>query len=761
MITAVQKPWTFIVLLMIFFSGTIFFSFTRIFTDLVLADSTINSTIHTQGESRVPNEILIQFKGEQTVNRFRFPEGASVDNAITLLQNNPRVVHVEPHYRVKSAAVDIVPTDPLSEKQSYLAMTHIPQAWALTTGSAQVTVAVLDSGVDIYHPDLRENIWTNGGEIPSDGLDNDQNGYRDDVYGWDFVDDTPDPTPKFSGEFVQAGIHHGTIMAGIIAAQGNNGIGIAGVSWRSKIMSLRVLDNNGDGEVIAVVNAIDYLIKKKADIVNLSFVGSGESQFLKNALKRAYDAGIIIVSASGNDQTVHNGFDLAQAPVYPACFDYGKEDFVIGVASVDPLGQKAQFSNYGPCIDIAAPGIDFYVTQVVRYDQQGFDTFYGSGWSGTSLSTAVVSGALALAKSVNPSLTPSAAHALLVSSCSPLDTLAGVYSGKLGCGLLNVEALVRQAIEQGREEQTPNEDIGIKPNTIVITTADGKNPILFFEGITQKPNRQLFPFDPKRIPFSMSGSDQRSGIFAVASGPGNASYVRVYDRELRNLSQFLAYDVGFTKGVLTAVADLDGDGEDEVVTAPGPGGGPHIKIFDILGSLKSHFFAYAPSYRGGLRIYAGDLNSDGRYEIITTPINPTKNTRTEVRIFSQKGVLLSQFFAYPRSSITHITLAVGDIDGDGFSEIVAAPQDKPGPVRIFSSAGILKKEFYPFPKEFNFPVTIALADVNADGKDDIIAAPGKLAAPHVRIFDSSLHLLAQFYAFDKNKRTVLHLGVIR
>ncbi len=756
MITKVFYPWK-IVLGIVFLVAV----FANIHNSAVITSKNEAPHVPDDIQKSVPGEILIQFKGEQTISRFRFPKGVFVNHAIELLQKNPRVTYVEPHYVLKSASASISSNDPFFEKQQYLSQAQVPESWALSTGSAQVTVAVLDSGVDIYHPDLKENIWTNSGEIPGDGLDNDQNGYRDDIYGWDFVDETPDPTPKFSGEFVQAGIHHGTIIAGIIAAQGNNGIGISGVSWRSNIMSLRVLDNNGDGEVIAVVNAIDYLIKEKADIINLSFVGSGESQFLKSALRRAYDAGIIIVSASGNDQTVQHGFDLAKTPVYPACFDYSQEDFVIAVTSVDPLGQKAEFSNYGPCIDVAAPGIDFYVTQVVRYDQQGFDAFYGSGWSGTSLSTAVVSGALALAKSVNPSLTPQQAHALLTKSCSSIDALTGIYSGKLGCGLLNVEAFIRSAIEQGRLQQMPDKELSLKPNTIAITTADGKNPILFFEGTTQKPNRQLFPFDPARTPFVMSGSDQRSGIFAVAYGKGNPSFVRVYDRDLKNLSQFSAYGVQFTKGVSVAVSDLDGDGADEVITGPGSGGGPHVKVFDILGSLKSHFFAYAPSFRGGLRVYAGDLNSDGRHEIITTPLRPTINTRAEVRVFTEKGVLLSQFFAYPRSAIYKIALAVGDLDGDGFSEIVTAPQNVSGPVRIFSSAGILKKEFYPFPKSFKLPVTITIADVNADGKDDIIAAPAARAAPHVRMFDGNLALLAQFYAFDKNKKTILNLGAIR
>ncbi len=712
-------------------------------------------------EERIADEILIKFKGDSSITRFRFPATLPLAKALRALQANPRVEHVEPHYMFRIAASQAQTNDPLLDKQSFLDAVHVPEAWALTTGSTQVTVAVLDSGVDIHHPDLRNNIWTNSGEIPGDGIDNDQNGYIDDMNGWDFVDGTPDPTPKFNGPFVTEGIHHGTIIAGIIAAQGNNPIGVAGVSWRSKIMPLRVLNNEGEGEVIMVVNAIDYLIKKKVDIINLSFVGSGESQFLKAALKRAYDAGIIIVSASGNDETVQHGFDLAERPVYPACFDYGKEDIVVGVGSVDPLGQKAEFSNYGPCIDVSAPGIDFFSTQTVRYDEPGFEDFYGGGWSGTSLSTALVSGAFALVKSANPHLTPSDAIKLLKSSCTPLDGLNEAYKGKLGCGLLDVGRLVRLTVERGHSSNNQNDSLVLRPNTLAITTADGKKPLLFFEGMKQKSNRQLFPFDPSRVPFIFSGSDGRSGVFAAALGEGRAPFVRIFDRDLKNLSQFAAYDQKFRGGVSVAVADVDGDGEDEIITAPGRGGGPHVKIFDLFGTLKVHFLAYPASYRGGLSVAAGDLNNDGRREIIVTPLNASKGIMNEIRIFNGNGKLLTKFFAYPNTTVSRIAFAVGDLDGDGFLEIVTSPLTSAGAVRIFSSTGILQKSFNAFPKELKLPVTLVLGDINVDGKDEIIIAPARMAGPHIRIFDSSARMVAEFFAFDKNKRFQLRLGVIR
>lgn len=728
----------------------------------LVANAPTDRIAHSAAASKASPEILVRFKGERTLSVLRLPKYASVQRAEQALLANPRVLYAEPNYSISAAAIGVIPDDSEFSRQSYMSSSRIPEAWSLTTGSSQVVVAVLDSGVDIHHPDLRSNIWVNGAETPGDGVDNDQNGYVDDVYGWDFVDGIPDPTPKFHNAFIQAGIHHGTIIAGIIAARGSNAIGISGISWRSKIMPLRVLDNQGEGSVLSVVNALDYAIRKKVDIVNLSFVGSGESQFLKAALKRAYDAGIIIVSATGNDNTKQHGFNLADEPVYPACFEYeGGEDILVGVGSVDPLGQKAQFSNYGSCVDVVAPGYDFYATQVVQYDQAGFDAFYGSGWSGTSLSTAVVSGAFALMKSVNPLLRPADAMRILKKSCNPVNDLNPSYVGGMGCGSLNVELLLRNTIENGQIPRSATETLTIKSHTLGISRADGNGPILFFEGTKKKPNRQLFPFDPGRIPFSLSGSDGLSGIFAVGAGKGQNPFVRVYDRDLNNISAFTAYDSRFRGGVNVSVSDLDGDGEDEIITVAGAGGGPHVKIFDLLGSLRSHFFAYHASFRGGLLVGSADLNRDGRSEIITTPVVPTKNTRGEIRVFDERGTLLSQFFAYPDLPVTSINFAVGDVDGDGSIEIVTSPTKEDAPVRVFSSTGILQKSFYAFPKKFRLPVQVILGDLDRDGKDEIITAPARVAGPHIRMFDSSGALLAEFFAFGKNTRTVLRLGIIR
>ncbi|PIR94733.1 hypothetical protein COT95_02590, partial [Candidatus Falkowbacteria bacterium CG10_big_fil_rev_8_21_14_0_10_37_6] len=215
----------------------------------------------------------------------------------------------------------ITPNDPYYNEQWYLDKIGAPQAWGIKNTSPNVIVAVLDTGVDINHPDLEANIWINNGEIADNGIDDDNNGYIDDINGWDFYDDIADPKPKFTQGFSEIGLNHGTIVAGIIAAEGNNNFGITGVTWSAKIMPLKVLSDSGEGDTGDVIQAIDYAIDNGADIINLSFVGGIFEKSLEEAIRRAYDAGVIVVAAAGNEDAGGVSHDLDIKPSYPVCHD--------------------------------------------------------------------------------------------------------------------------------------------------------------------------------------------------------------------------------------------------------------------------------------------------------------------------------------------------------------------------------------------------------------------------------------------------------
>ncbi|MBI4252896.1 S8 family serine peptidase [Candidatus Uhrbacteria bacterium] len=645
----------------------------------------------------------------------------------------------------RAVAAGITPNDPLVGRQRYLEQIGAQGAWSVTIGSPSVVVAVLDSGLDMNHPDIQDALWTNIAEIPGDGIDNDGNGYVDDIRGWDFINDIPDPNPKFGGDFLYAGIHHGTLIAGIIAARGNNGLGIAGISWKSRIMPLRVLTNQGEGNVFDVARAIDYAIQKKATIINLSFLGTDESGYLRGAIHRAIDAGIVVIAAAGNNEAGKRGFNLDASPVFPACFN-NSLDGVIAVGSIDALGQKVPFSNFGTCIDVVAPGQDLYATQAVNYERFGFDHFYGGGWSGTSLSTAMVTGVVALMKAANPSLSPSDIAGLFRKNCDSVDALNPSYKGKLGCGQLNAAKLVRSALDT---REPHNSGAGA---AITIAGADGTVPVSFFDqrGVSIKDRKPFFPFAPFRVPYTI-GTSFQSGLTVVAAGAGGGPHVRVFNREGALVSQFFAYDKRWRIGAVAAIGDIDGDGEEEIVTAPASRGGAHVKIFSLSGIFKKSFFAYSKDMRTGYTLALGDINNDGKKDIVISAAGGAAGG--SVKVFSWEGRLLTQFVAYPNSAIDELALAIGDVNGDQEEEIVVAPARGRAPLAIFSKAGVLMHAAFPYGQGYERGMSLAIGDVGGNGRNEIVAVPRTRAPAHVQILDGSGKTVGTFFTSSPDVRT--------
>ncbi len=283
----------------------------------------------------------------------KLPEGADIEEVLELYLEDPDVEHAELNYFVH--ANETQPNDPYFDRLWGLrndgdndgingtedADIDSPEAWDVTTGSGDVVVAVIDSGVDINHPDLQSNIWTNLGEIPNNGIDDDDNGYTDDVNGWDFYVNDKDPRDAHG---------HGTHVAGTIAAVGNNGIGIAGVSWSAKIMALRFLDAWGNGTTANAIAAIEYANNMGADIINNSWGGGAYVQALKDAID-ASDA--VVVCAAGNSGRNNDGI-----PHYPSSYTSTN---IVAVAASNQDDQLAWFSNHGAVsVDVAAPGTNIY-----------------------------------------------------------------------------------------------------------------------------------------------------------------------------------------------------------------------------------------------------------------------------------------------------------------------------------------------------------------------------------------------------------------
>jgi subtilisin family serine protease len=348
----------------------------------------------------------------------------SVEDAVRRAQEDPRVEYAEPDYFVY--AMDTVPNDPFFSQMWGLSNgclfcdpgQQIPsidatKAWDMTTGSDDIVAVVLDTGVQLQHEDLSANAWVNPREIAGNGVDDDGNGFVDDVNGWNFFDDnnqTFDPNTELG---------HGTHVAGSIGAVGNNGIGVTGVAWRVKLMSLKFLGGTqGKGSTSNAVRGINYAIDMRnrgvdVRVINASWGGGKESQALRQAISDANNAGILFVCAAGNA-----GDNIDDIPAFPAAYSIDLAN-AISVAAISQGGSLASFSNFGHnSVSVAAPGVSIFSTYPGTY----------AALNGTSMSTPYVSGIAVLLWSREPSLTPAEVKQRIVDTSEPLPSLVSMLA---------------------------------------------------------------------------------------------------------------------------------------------------------------------------------------------------------------------------------------------------------------------------------------------------------------------------------------------
>lgn len=354
------------------------------------------------------------------------------------------------------AANFVIPPDqnPYWQHQWYLRQIQAPQAWlALPTSTKEVVVAVIDAGVDITHPDLKDAIWVNPGEIPGNGIDDDQNGFIDDVHGWNFARNISDVRPQEIPNQLEEAWSHGTFVASLIGARAADHVGMVGVNQSVRIMPLTALDGDGFGTIQNVLKAIRYAVNQGATIINLSLAGFDDNQDLAEMIKRARDAGVLVVAATGNGTTVA-GRDTDRQPVYPACFD-GETNIVVGVSGTDALDQHAPYANYGlKCTDLSAPGYDLFGARpsYPRKDEGVRPAErYLEGMTGTSLASPLVAGVASLLKAVRPDLTVDQLHQLLITNTDSIEaSLKPSEQRKMGSGRLNAFKALQAAMVFGQ-----------------------------------------------------------------------------------------------------------------------------------------------------------------------------------------------------------------------------------------------------------------------------------------------------------------------
>ncbi len=629
--------------------------------------------------------------------------------------------------------------------QWYLKRIFASTGWDIAREAPEVVVAVIDTGIDIKHPDLTNNLWVNEKEIPGNKKDDDKDGYIDDVNGWDFINNMADPAPKFKAGFTEEGINHGTIVAGVLAAQGNNQIGVSGVAQNLKIMSLKALDDSGRAQADKIIKAINFAIDHKANIINLSFAGDKSSSALEQAIRRAYDKNIIVVAAAGNDLERGVGKFLDKKPLYPVCYDgRAGENLVVGVGATGPLDEKAVFSGYGKCLDLVAPGVSIFSTAVLApqksSNNKSFQDAYDGYWSGTSFAVPQVSATLALMMQINPSLKPKELINLLKASADNINAVNPQNVGKLGAGRLDVTASLLAAQAALAQE---------KYNILLFndSTKKGQIKLVTAKGIVKAKFSTFTNVNINVASGDFNGDGQTE--IAVTPQSGAQSEVRIYRTNGQMIKKFLAYENKFTGGVNLASGDINGDGIDELIMAPAHNRRAEIKIMNKNFKLRLSWLAYPANYLGGANLSVADLNKDGRAEIATMPAS---SASAQIKIFNYTGKLLSQWLAYEaqlKGEFKLVALNAYSALGSNPIIAVAAGKNMLPYVKIFTPDGRLINSFMAYEADFNEGINIASADVDNDGQAEIITGAGAGQAPLLSLFKQNGTLIKSYYSDKK------------
>jgi subtilisin family serine protease len=636
----------------------------------------------------------------------RFDASKSVTQAAQEWAQNSNVVYAEPNYLHYVAAFN----DPYlsstgSWGQAYddlwnIKIVSAPSAWPLSTGAGQV-VAVIDSGVDSTHPDLAANMWVNEGETPGDGLDNDDNGFVDDIHGYDFGDND-----SSIGDID----FHGTHVAGTIAAVGNNSIGVVGVAPAAKIMAVKLFGEIPGASVDQVAAGVVYAADNGADVANLS-VAAPTTSALDEALEYAYRQGLVIVAAAGN-------FSDDALGIAPA-----NHRRVLTVSASTYDDQLAYYSNLGSKIDIAAPGggtatpsstIDLLSTLNTQISLQEIPSPYDAGVVGTnyirsigtSMAAPMVAGAAAVIGALNPHFTQEQIrHALRISAA---DLGAPGFDLRFGHGRLNLQdAVLLQSVPVARIDLDPVAGFGTESSSVPVTISaggsrsivgwqlsysalDGTNSIVLAQGSSVSSSEFSVPVNLAQVPFG--------DFLLTLKAEQNDGLVARDDRRLSNsiYSEGSSAQLPPTSGgwsVFAKAGDVNGDGIDDVLM-----GDPLLAGLEILASSTTLWLgqpgggfkdvsddALPPDHNSFGRPYEAefaDLDQDGDLDIVICAQGIVFGAADHLRVWINDdgtGVFVDRSAQLLPSSLPphgpagyggYVQVEIGDIDADGAMDIV-------------------------------------------------------------------------------------------
>ncbi|MBX7219897.1 MAG: S8 family serine peptidase [Blastocatellia bacterium] len=626
---------------------------------------------------------------------------ASITELCTRINTSGRGLTAEPDWKAYTFAD--LPNDPFLStqgtwKQPYqdmwgLKAINTPEAWNTTTGKNTV-IAIVDTGIDYTHPDLTANLWKNPKEIPNNGVDDDGNGFVDDTMGWDFAGRSFED-PNDSDADPRDGVGHGTHVAGIAGAVGNNKLGVIGVAYQAKLMAVKVFpDESSFTPTSDIIAGIEYAAKNGADVINLS-LGSNRSQAMSDVINFADSRGCVVVASAGNSNTTTEGVTPAELST------------VLTVGAIAPNLERSYFSNYGPKLDVVAPGSDvlsclasnsiFAITpQAQSKIVTAADGTKYLRLDGTSMASPHVSGVVALVRSKFPFYSNEQIRQVLKVGTEQYSIdLTNRFTDQTGYGRINADLAVRQS-ERGQ------------PLIVRITS-----PL---------PYLQLFNTQKLSISGTVMGSDLVSYSLFVGEGASPKSWTQI--------STGTASAANRELGAWTLPAGV----EDGVYTirlaATNRSGNIYLDQAPVLVITDKDLAAGWPISFGGATLGSpavADLDGDGKMEVVVAGQSTFEDGR--IFIFKADGTPYSSAWPKPVNVLVQSSPALGDLDGDGKLDIVVLGF-QPGPmVYAYRATG---ERISGFPVKLNnfitvspFPLTTpTIADIDRDGRPEVLVMGG-------------------------------------
>lgn len=740
----------------------------------------INELSTTQADASQPYATFARLSADlEQVIRLSFRHEVDLQSLFTQLGNDPDVewVAYNNQYRTVQALDEgYTPSDEFFNQQPWLRRISAPLAWEITRGSPSIIIGIIDTGIDHTHRDLRDNIWRNPGEIPDNGLDDDNNGFIDDVIGWDFVDA---PSLPAGGDYLDRDndpmddFGHGTYVAGCAAGSTDNGVCYASVGFGCRLMPLRAGNANGTLEEDDIAAAVLYGTANGARIINMSFGDVVASPFLREVVQIAHSHGVVLTASAGNanNDGIH----------YPSGFPE-----VISVGATDTLDRRASFSNYGPSVDIMAPGD--YISSTILGGECGQWVFP----SGTSYAAPIVAGVAGLVLSVDSTLQPDDLLDILRSTADDLGP-AG-WDPIFTSGRVNARRAVEVAsfgADAIARIHSPRNDSGVRDAFVISGTASGAafNSYSLEFGVGENPTSwQPAASGNQRVFSNMLGTitaPQRDTVLVVrlkvraSNGNESVDFVHLYVQNdeptidsLRSrlvldadgyAQQILAWTNQFTSATLL-MTNTSGDSIREdfgyvsdahvaVISQERYRGDwtATLRVTNLLGesALSAAFpyssvqtgilpFLYSQSQttvpHGVLGSFTSDYDCDSRPELWVLPVNENLIVDT-LEPYEWSG---STFIETEDTYGPHIPQAWGDADGDGLFEMAArrfvetriweqsAPCGAPSNIVLET-----------FSADSEFVISRFVRVDSASGRDDILARIRTSSGSRMALFSVS------------------------